>query len=313
MEVETPQEGTPADIEPCADASEIPKAQVGDAMEVDTKPATEVDEDPTQPDKYPLAVMCPEFEGMFIRLAFDKGPSSAKGLAAAARPDVWVWPMIATVLTGRPWRVVQNDDNNMPLNEWARAKGDDFGTGTLREVRSGDRVEWRLHPTAGARPKKPKGKHAPAAPPGPSAYGMHSTYEPRRYERPTEFPAPPTYDTKVPRGPPAFGEAPLAFPQGPLVLRQAPPTPGQAPSGLFKPPPGHRHPLPQNPWKQQRDAASIPELEAMRAKALERSAQTYRNIDELQKALRKAKEEDREARAEVLKLDEELRIRRGEP
>lgn len=51
----------------------------------------------------------------------------------------------------------------------------------------------------------------------------------------------------------------------------------------------------------------------MRAKALERSAQTYRNIDELQKALRKAKEEDREARAEVLKLDEELRIRRGEP
>lgn len=118
-----------------------------DAMEVDTKPATEVRKDPTQPDKYPLAVMCPEFEGMFIRLAFDKGSTSAKGLAAAARPEVWVWPMIATVLTGRPWRIVESDDNNMPLNEWARAKGNDLGSGNLWEVRSGGTVEWRLHST----------------------------------------------------------------------------------------------------------------------------------------------------------------------
>ncbi|KAL9013970.1 MAG: hypothetical protein Q9173_001368 [Seirophora scorigena] len=298
-----------------SDASEIPKAPVVErnATDVDTKPVTTVAEDPKQPGKYPLAVMCPDFQGMFIRLAFAKGPSSAKGSAAAAKPDVWAWPMVATVLTGRPWRIVENDDNKVPLNEWARAKGHQLGTGRLREVRSGDRVEWCLEPTGGARPKKPRGEQAPAAPSGQSSHGMQSRYQPQRYERPTEFRAPAAYDTTVPRGPPAFGQALLAFRQGPLAPGQAPPAPGQAPPGLLQPPPGLHRPLPQNLGKQERDAASIPELEAMRAKALERSAQTYRNIDDLQKALRKAKEEDREARAEVLKLDSELRIRRGEP
>ncbi|KAL8987328.1 MAG: hypothetical protein Q9177_003450 [Variospora cf. flavescens] len=297
------------------DVSEIPKPLVisGTAveaagMDVNPKPvnagtaAEGSVADATRPDRYPLAVLCPELEGMFIRLAFDKGPKTGKQPAAVARSDVWAWPMIATVLTGRPWAAVETDINKAPLDEWARTTGGQFGTGVLREakeVRDGeDRVVWLLKQRTGARPLMSQ-TPGPSAKSGQSGYGMQSTYRgPRAYERSDEYPAPPDFGR--PRqyiGPP---------------LAEGPPALAQRPSALPKESSALRHALPQNVAERERKAASIEELEVQKAETEVACVVSGEKVEKLKAALRAAEAEDRGNQKKLFDLVKELHARRGD-
>ncbi|KAL9016172.1 MAG: hypothetical protein Q9185_006481 [Variospora sp. 1 TL-2023] len=307
------------------DVSEFPRPPVVSEMAVDPKPVTAgtaaegSGAAAIRPDQFPLAVLCPELEGMYLRLAFDKGPKTGKKPASVTRPDVWAWPMIATVLTGRPWAAVEIDINKAPLNEWARATGGQFATGALREVKEvgegEDRVEWLLEQQAGARPLMSQ-TPGPPAQPGQSGYGTQSTYRgPRTYERSVEYPAPPDFGTPrqyigpqdlpaLPQGPPAFGQGLPALAHWSLPARP-----------VFQ----------QNLKKREREAVSIEQLEADKAEkeqacfvsdqkvqnAKAAVSEAMRALSAAQAALSAAKAEDGKNRDELIDLAREAHARRG--
>ncbi|KAL8971666.1 MAG: hypothetical protein Q9197_003162 [Variospora fuerteventurae] len=309
------------------DVSEIPKPRAALGMAVE-EGAMEMDENVAgaiRPDQYPLAVLCPELDGMYIRLAFEKPPQTVKRAPPLTRIDVWAWPMIVTVLSGRPWNAVENDDNHLSLNEWAQAKGShegaQSGAGLLTEVRSDGKVEWRLEPKAGAK-RRPNVQGRQAGP-AQSAYGMQSTYRgPPTYERPTEYPAPPDFGRprqyigpppapqyQRPAGPPSFNQG-LPIASVPTLPHRPPPPPIGSPA--------FRHMWPEHVKKREREASSIEQLEAQRAEMERACCVSSEKVEDAEAAvsaakavLSAAKAEDRENRDELINLARELHARRA--
>ncbi|KAL8651265.1 MAG: hypothetical protein Q9210_003354 [Variospora velana] len=128
------------------DASEIPRDQVhpatageGDAMDVAEQVEGDVKEAPPRTDLFPLAVLCHELQGKYVRLVFDKGVNTGESTATR-----WIWPMVVSLLAGSPWRMGTKAEIFAPLNEWARANKDRLDKVALREVERDEKVEWYL-------------------------------------------------------------------------------------------------------------------------------------------------------------------------
>ncbi|KAL8963378.1 MAG: hypothetical protein Q9193_000351 [Seirophora villosa] len=293
-----------------SDASELPRDTVhpsaaAEDEEMDTAGEEHAEElDPKKPSKYPLAMLCADLQGKYIRLAFDKGV--ATGETSATK---WIWPMIVHVLAGIPW-YSNKADIDAPLNAWARAHKDRLGSVVLKEVTSGDRVEWSVERAQGhSESSIPPGWFSPG-PPGPipydyvfgqppppaqDPYGFQS--EPLGQPPQRGYPVQPAYgfQSELPESP-SRPESPAPRHARRAIQYRAPPIPAGPPAFDS---------LPQRPAGRPREEL-LEDLRAQRVRAQSHVAAMVRERRNAEQALQDARERQTEAEREMANVERQL-------